>query len=261
MNKLWGGRFSKPSDKLAEKYSESISLDYRLYKHDINGSIAHVKMLGRKRIIPTSDASKIISALNKLGKIMDKQIAAGKFKYDSGTEDIHSYIESEVTRLAGREAGAKMHTARSRNDQVSLDMRLYIRQDAGQMAALLDKLCGALNKTAQKNGKVIMPGYTHMQVAKPIKFKDHLGAYVEMFGRDISRLKDCSKRLNYSPLGAGAIGGTSFNVDRHFTAKQLKFAGVMNNLIDAVSDRDFVLEYVFCLSMIMMHLRFLNRKK
>jgi argininosuccinate lyase len=254
MKKLWGSRFSKKTDKLAEKFSESISFDWRLYKYDISGSLAHVKMLAKQRIIPAGDAAKIISALKEIEKQIVARAASGALRLDPAYEDIHTYIEKEVVRLAGEKAGLKMHTARSRNDQIALDIRMFVREEAQKTAGLLRKVRAALAAVSKKHGKTLFPAFTHLQVASSVSFGTYLGAFSEMFTRDEQRLTECARRLNYSPLGAGAAAGTTLNIDRKFTARELGFAGVIKNTVDAISDRDFVIEYLFVLSMIMMHL-------
>ncbi|MEW6041834.1 MAG: argininosuccinate lyase, partial [Elusimicrobiota bacterium] len=254
MKKLWGSRFSKNSDRIAEKFTESISFDWRLYRQDIAGSIAHARMLAKQKIIPVKDASKIISALKTIEKELDRKIESGKIKFDPAYEDIHTYIEKQVTKIAGEKAGLKMHTARSRNDQIATDLRLFVREEAQKTAGLLDGLVRALKTVLKKYGNVQFPAFTHLQVAAPVKFGTYIGAFVEMFKRDAGRINDCIARLNYSPLGAAAVAGTTLNIDRSFSAKKLGFKGVIENTVDAVSDRDFVAEYLFDLSMIMVHI-------
>jgi argininosuccinate lyase len=253
--KLWGGRFKKPTDKLVEEFTESISFDYRLYRQDIRGSIAHVKMLGKCRHISKVESKKIIEALKKIEKELSLKMQKGQFKIDKSYEDIHTYIEKEVVKKVGEAVGSKLHTARSRNDQVALDMRLYIRDDIQSILGLLGKITEEIIKLAEKYPDCIMPGYTHMQLARPIYFRDYIRAYHEMFYRDIRRIIDCLKRMNYSPLGAGAVGGTHYgNINRRFVADELHFCGFISNTVDAVSDRDFVLEYMYDLAMVMVHL-------
>jgi argininosuccinate lyase len=252
--KLWGGRFSKPADKLAEKFTESISFDHRLYKQDIKGSIAHVKMLAKCGIIKGSERARLVSALNRINSSIENNMKKGMFEYDGGMEDIHTYIEQKVTALAGEETGSKLHTARSRNDQVALDMKLFVKDEIFEVLGLLARMCGVLIRLAEKNGGAVMPVYTHMQPAKPVYFSEYIGAYLEMFCRDISRVLNCLYVMNYSPLGAGAAGGTHLPIDREYTARELGFSGVAENTIDAVSDRDFVVEYVFDLCLVAMHL-------
>lgn len=252
--KLWGGRFSKPADKSVEEFTESISFDHRLYKQDIKGSIAHVKMLGKCAIISRKEAGMIINSLKKTETLIENKLRKGAFRPDSSFEDIHTYIEKKVIELAGDETGSKLHTARSRNDQVALDMKLYVKDDSFAVLSLLGEFCGTIIKLAEKYSHVIMPVYTHMQLARPVYFRDYIRAYLEMFSRDIKRIINCLKLLDYSPLGAGPVGGTHLPIDRRYTAKELGFAGIAANTIDAVSDRDFVIEYVFDLSMTAMHL-------
>ncbi|MBU2567585.1 MAG: argininosuccinate lyase [Elusimicrobia bacterium] len=253
--KLWGGRFHKPADKLAEEFTESISFDSRLYRHDILGSVAHVKMLSKCGLVPKNEAVRIVSALRGLEKEISKRVKAGRFKLDKKYEDIHTYIEKKVIEKVGDAIGSKIHTARSRNDQVSVDLRLYIKDEIREILLLLSGVCNVILDNAKKYRDVLMPGYTHMQVAKPIYFRDYILAYFEMFYRDSQRLLDCLKRMDFSPLGAGAIGGTFYKkTDRASVARYLGFSGVVSNTVDAVSDRDFVIEFIFDLAMITLHI-------
>ena len=247
--KLWGGRFKIDPDKLAAKFTASISFDNRLAKHDCLGSIAHVKMLGKQKIIPSKDAVKIVSALKN---ILTK-IETGKFKVDLSCEDIHTNIEKEVIKLAG-EAGKKMHTARSRNDQIALDEKLYLKTEIIEVVLKLQKVIISLDKWSALHKGLIIPGFTHMQHAQPVKFEDYIGAYTEMLSRDIWRLTDAYKRVNIMPLGACALAGTSFPIDRKFVAKQLGFTMPTKNTIDSVSDRDHVIEFISACAIISMHL-------
>ena len=247
--KLWGGRFKIDPDKLAAKFTASISFDNRLAKHDCLGSIAHVKMLGKQKIIPSKDAVKIVSALKN---ILTK-IETGKFKVDLSCEDIHTNIEKEVIKLAG-EAGKKMHTARSRNDQIALDEKLYLKTEIIEVVLKLQKVIISLDKWSALHKGLIIPGFTYMQHAQPVKFEDYIGAYTEMLSRDIWRLTDAYKRVNIMPLGACALAGTSFPIDRKFVAKQLGFTMPTKNTIDSVSDRDHVIEFISACAIISMHL-------
>ncbi len=219
-----------------EAFTASIDIDARLYRHDIQGSIAHAKMLAKQRIISKKDARKIVTGL----KTIEREIESGKFAFSRADEDIHMNIERRLTELIG-EAGQKLHTARSRNDQVALDMRLYLRDEVKEIIGALESLERALARTARKNLHVIMPGYTHLQRAQPVLFSHHLLAYYEMFERDRQRFSGCLERINVLPLGSGALAGTTFPIDRRYVAKLLGFARVSTNSIDAVSDRDFLL--------------------
>ncbi len=248
-NKMWGGRFeNKPSD-IMQEINQSISFDYKLYKQDIKGSIAHCKMLGEVKIISKEESVQIISGL----KQVEKEIESGDFVFKKELEDIHMNIESRLKEIVGDVAG-KLHTARSRNDQVALDFRLFIRDEIDEIKKLLIDLGKNLVHKAEQNLDVIMPGFTHLQVAQPVLFSHHLLAYFEMFKRDISRLDDLRARINECPLGACALGGTSFAIDREFVAKELGFDRPTANSMDSVSDRDFAIEFLFCTSTIALHL-------
>jgi argininosuccinate lyase len=247
--KLWGGRFTKETSKIMEEFNASIPFDKRMYKEDIEGSIAHSKMLAKQDIISSKDQKEIEKGLLQiLG-----EIEQGKFEFKISDEDIHMSIEKRLIEIVGT-VGGKLHTARSRNDQVALDIRLYLRKEVKDIEKLLIELQNSLVKTAEENIEVILPGYTHLQRAQPISFGHHMLAYYEMFKRDIQRLEDCYKRLNVMPLGAGALAGTTFPIDRHFVARELGFETVTENSLDTVSDRDFIIELNFVISMIMMHL-------
>lgn len=248
-NKLWGGRFTQPTDKFVEEFTASIDFDKRLYHQDIRGSVAHARMLGRQGIIPLEDVDKIVHGLVDILQ----QIEAGQFDFSVGLEDIHMNIEARLSQKIG-EAGKRLHTGRSRNDQVALDIRLYLRDEIVEVVAYLDMLIDALLEQAEKNIEVVMPGFTHLQSAQPILFSHHLLAYVEMFKRDKGRMEDCLKRVNVLPLGAGALAGTTFPIDREYVAEQLDFPAVTRNSLDSVSDRDFVLEFMAASSILMMHL-------
>ena len=232
-----------------EAFTASIDVDSRLYRHDIAGSIAHAKMLARQRIIPARDARKIIRGL----KGIEQEIASGKFVFSSADEDIHMNIERRLSEKIGA-AGKKLHTARSRNDQVALDMRLFLREEIATIIASLQLLQRELTGAAKKNLDVIMPGYTHLQRAQPVRFAHHLLAYYEMFERDRERFLSCLDRINVLPLGAGALAGTSFPIDRNYVAKLLGFPRVSKNSIDTVSDRDFILEFVSVAAILFVHL-------
>ncbi len=246
---LWGGRFSGDTNELVAKLSESISYDQRLYAHDIRGSIAHVNMLAQQEIIPTADARAII---DELGNIL-AEIEAGNFEFKEELEDVHMNIEARLIERLG-DAGGRVHTGRSRNDQVATDIRLYLRDEIDTIKDLLTELQRALVQLAAANAEVIMPGFTHLQHAQPVLFAHHLLAYVEKLERDKGRLADARKRMNVCPLGAGALAGTTLPLDREATAKELGFDGPMRNSMDAVSDRDFALELAAALAIVMTHM-------
>jgi argininosuccinate lyase len=248
-DKLWGGRFSQPTDKFVEEFTASIDFDKRLYRQDIRGSIAHARMLGRQGIIPRQDVDDIVAGLEDILS----RIEAGEFDFSVSLEDIHMNIEARLSATIG-EAGKRLHTGRSRNDQVALDIRLYLRDEIAEVMDYLDRLTESLLFQAEKNLGVIMPGYTHLQVAQPILFSHHMLAYVEMFRRDRGRMEDCRRRLDALPLGSGALAGTTFPIDREFVAAQLDFPEVTRNSLDSVSDRDFALEFMSASSILMMHL-------
>jgi len=247
--KLWGGRFKTDPDKMAGKFTASISFDNRLAKYDCIGSLAHVKMLGKQKIIPSKDAAKIIAALKK---VLQK-IENGKFIVDPAAEDIHTNIEKEVIKIVG-EAGKKMHTARSRNDQIALDEKLYLKAEIIEIVLKLQKVIISLDKWSALHKGFVIPGFTHMQHAQPVKFEEYIGAYTEMLCRDIGRLTDAYKRTNIMPLGACALAGTSFPIDRKYVAKELGFALPTKNTIDSVSDRDHIIEFISDCAVIAMHL-------
>jgi argininosuccinate lyase len=248
-NKLWGGRFGGQTADAAEAFTASVDVDSRLYRHDIAGSIAHAKMLARQRIIPAQDARKIVRGL----KAIRDEIERGVFQFSSADEDIHMNIERRLTEKIGA-AGGKLHTARSRNDQVALDMRLFLREEIATINASLKALQHEIVLAAKKNVDVIMPGYTHLQRAQPVLFAHHLLAYFDMFERDRERFSSCLERVNVLPLGAGALAGTSFPIDRAYVAKLLDFPRLSTNSIDAVSDRDFVLEFASAAAILFVHL-------
>ncbi|KGP76534.1 argininosuccinate lyase [Desulfosporosinus sp. Tol-M] len=247
--KLWGGCFEKTTDVLVEDFHSSISFDQRLYKQDILGSVAHARMLGSVGIISEDEANLLIEELNKILE----DIQAGKVAFEIGAEDIHMNVEKLLTERIGM-VGKKLHTGRSRNDQVALDLRLYLRSEIDRTKSLIEKLLQTLLHISEEHLETWMPGYTHLQKAQPITFAHHLMAYVQMFLRDLGRLNDTRKRLNISPLGSGAMAGTTFPLDRAKVAMELDFDGVTLNSLDGVSDRDFALEFLATASILMMHL-------
>ena len=249
MAKLWGGRFSKATDTLVDDFNSSIRFDSRMYVQDIEGSMAHAEMLGRQGIIDKKDADLIVKTLAEIKKDIDD----GKIEFLIDAEDIHMNIETILISRIG-DVGKRLHTGRSRNDQVALDTRMYLRTQIDEISALCDDLKKTLLDIADNNLDTIMPGYTHLQKAQPITLAHHVMAYYEMLRRDCSRLNDCRKRLNVMPLGSGALAGTTYPLDREFVAEKLGFDGITVNSLDGVSDRDFVCELAFDLSMIMTHL-------
>ncbi len=248
-NKMWGGRFSSGPAQIMEEINASIGFDQRLHAQDIAGSKAHAKMLGAKGILTKADVKEIIRGLNQV----QSEIASGDFKFSRSLEDIHMNIEQRLKDIIGEPAG-RLHTGRSRNDQVATDFRLYIRDCLDMLDGQIGSLQKALAKNAEKYADVIMPGFTHLQTAQPVTFGHHMLAYVEMFARDRSRLADARKRMNENPLGAAALAGTSFPIDRYMTSRELGFDRPMRNSLDAVSDRDFVLETLSAASISAMHL-------
>jgi len=248
-NKLWGGRFSKKTNPLVEEFTKSIQFDKKLAEYDCLGSIAHARMLAKCNIIPKKDAAKIISGLNSILN----QIKKGSFKINDSAEDIHTFMQSELDKKIGK-SSAMLHTARSRNDQVSLDTRMYCKDNIDSIIALLDGFKASIKQFSKKNIDVIIPGFTHLQNAQPVLLSHQMLAYCEMFGRDADRLNDCKKRVDVMPLGSCAISGTSLPIDRNFTAKELGFSKVSSNSMDAVSDRDFVIEIIADLAILGMHL-------
>ncbi|MBT5027848.1 MAG: argininosuccinate lyase [Nitrospinaceae bacterium] len=249
MKKLWGGRFKQSTDALMETFSASISFDKRLYACDIEGSIAHCKMLGHCKIITASESQKIQKGLKRILRECEE----GRFEFSDKLEDIHMNIESRLRDIIGPTAG-KLHTARSRNDQVCLDIRLYLRNEVDEAVHEIDRLCKALVGLAKKNIDRVIPGYTHLQRAQPVLLSHHLLAYVEMLLRDKERFLDARKRINIMPLGSAALAGTNFPIDRHYTAKLLKFPEISHNSMDAVADRDFAAEFCSASAILMMHL-------
>ncbi|MEE0964333.1 MAG: argininosuccinate lyase, partial [Ruminococcus bromii] len=246
MAKLWGGRFRKSTDKKVDDFNSSIRFDKRMYKQDINGSIAHATMLGNQGIIPKEDSDKIVAELKNI--LAD--IENGKVEFLIDAEDIHMNIEKILTDRIG-DAGKRLHTGRSRNDQVALDIRMYLMDEATEISEMLKHTMSVFVDLAKEHTDTIMPGYTHLQKAQPITFAHHAMAYYEMFKRDYLRLQDCIDRTNVMPLGSGALAGTTYPLDRESVADMLGFNSITMNSLDGVSDRDFVLELASCLSIIM----------
>jgi len=249
MAQLWGGRFTKATDQMVYDFNASISFDKRLYRQDIEGSLAHVKMLAKQGILTEKERDQIITGLE--GILTD--VENGTLAITPEYEDIHSFVEANLTERIG-DAGKKLHTGRSRNDQVALDMRMYVRDAVKETDRLVKELLKVLYRIMEENLDTFMPGFTHLQKAQPVTLAHHIGAYFEMFKRDRSRLADIYKRMNYCPLGAGALAGTTYPLDRDYTAELLGFDGPTMNSMDSVSDRDYVIEYLSALSTIMMHL-------
>jgi len=255
MGKMWAGRFSKELDKTADDFNSSLKFDCKMYKQDIEGSMAHAAMLGAKGIISPSDSETIIAALGDI--LCD--IESGLLTFDNGAEDIHMFVEQELTKRIG-DVGKRLHTARSRNDQVALDIRLYLREETDETEKLVASLIESIKNKAKENTGAVMPGYTHLQRAQPILFSHHLLSYAFMLMRDCGRLEDAKKRMNLSPLGSCALSGTTYDTDREMTAKELSFDGVTLNSIDGVSDRDFCVELLSAFSVLMMHLSRLSEE-
>ena len=249
MAKMWEGRFSKALDQQADDFNSSIHFDHRMFRQDIKGSMAHAAMLAAKGIIGNADADAIIT---ELGNIL-QDMESGKLPVDMTAEDIHMFVEAELTKRLG-DVGKRLHTARSRNDQVAVDIRLYLREEAAEIVEMLKTLLEAILHQAKQHKTTIMPGYTHLQRAQPITFAHHLLAYGMMFTRDIGRIQDAVKRMNYNPLGSCALAGTTYNTDRYMTADALGFDGITLNSIDGVSDRDFCVELLSAFATVMMHL-------
>jgi argininosuccinate lyase len=249
MAKMWAGRFSKEVDETVNAFNSSIAFDGRMYKHDIQGSIAHATMLGDCGIITKEDSLTIIEGLK--GILAD--IESGTLEFDMTAEDIHMFIEAELTNRLG-DVGKRLHTSRSRNDQVAVDIRLYLRDEIEEIYSLVKELAVAIYNLAKEHTETVMPGYTHLQRAQPITFAHHLLAYVQMLVRDLDRLNDTAKRMNYCPLGSGALAGTTYKINRKQTAELLGFTAPMANSLDGVSDRDFCVELNCALSLIMTHL-------
>ena len=253
--KLWGGRFTKETNKLVENFNESLSFDHRFYKQDIRGSIAHVKMLAKQNILTDNERDKIIEGL----KSIEADIDAGKLKFDDGSEDIHSFVEAHLIERIG-DTGKKLHTGRSRNDQVALDMKLYVRDEIDELKDLLYELLSEVLNIIEENKSTYMPGFTHLQKAQPTTLAHHFGAYFEMFIRDYDRLVSTRKRMNLSPLGSGAFAGTTYDLDRDYVASILDFDTATRNSMDSVSDRDYLLELLSDLAIISMHLSRLSEE-
>ncbi|EJP23204.1 argininosuccinate lyase [Lachnoanaerobaculum sp. ICM7] len=253
--KLWGGRFTKETNKLVESFNESLSFDHRFYKQDIRGSIAHVKMLAKQNILTDDERDKIIEGLNSI----EKDIESGVLKFDDGSEDIHSYVEAHLIERIG-DTGKKLHTGRSRNDQVALDMKLYVRDEIDELKDLLYELLSEVLRIMEENTTTYMPGFTHLQKAQPTTLAHHFGAYFEMFIRDFDRLRSTRKRMNLSPLGSGAFAGTTYDLDRDYVASLLEFETATRNSMDSVSDRDYLLELLSDLAIISMHLSRLSEE-
>lgn len=247
--KMWAGRFEKATDKEVNDYNSSLSFDCKMYSQDIEGSIAHSQMLAKQGVISQKDADDIKSGLLSI----KEDIESGKLTFDSDAEDIHMFIEEELTNRIG-DAGKRLHTGRSRNDQVALDQRLYMVDEAGEIIELLDGLLDTLIEIAKANTETYMPGYTHLQRAQPITYAHYLSAYIEMFKRDIDRINEAKDRANISPLGSGALAGTTYPLDRSFVAEQLGMNGVTLCSLDGVADRDFAIEFASACSILMMHL-------
>ena len=247
--KLWAGRFSKEADKKTNDFNSSIKTDSRMFNEDIDGSIAHASMLAAQGIISKEDCESILAGLSAIRN----DIISGELLIDPDAEDIHTFIEGELTRRIG-DAGKRLHTGRSRNDQVALDIRLYLKKDVPQVMKLVEELMEALDSKAQEYKDAIMPGYTHLQRAQPITFAAHIGAYFQMLQRDLGRFEDALDRMNFSPLGSGALAGTTYPLDRQMTAEALGFYGYTENTLDGVSDRDFCLELLSACSILMVHL-------
>ena len=249
MAKMWAGRTSGNVDSIADDFNSSIRFDCKMYKQDITGSMAHAAMLGAKGIIAKQEAEILIDGLQGILDDLD----SGKLEFDFTCEDIHMFVEQVLTQRL-RDVGKKLHTARSRNDQVALDLRMYLRSEVDEIAAFVKDVLEAILEQAEKNKSVIMPGYTHLQRAQPILFSHHLMAYAMMLLRDLDRLADCRKRMNISPIGSCALAGTTYDTDRRFEAAQLMFDGIAMNSIDGVSDRDFCVELMSAIATLMMHL-------
>ncbi len=249
MAKMWAGRTDGDVNKLADDFNSSIHFDCKMYRQDIKGSMAHAAMLAAKKIITDAEADTLIAGLE--GILSD--LESGRLEFDMTSEDIHMFVEQELTARTG-DVGKKLHTARSRNDQVALDIRMYLRDEADEIAELLRKLTAAVTDKAEEYAETIMPGYTHLQRAQPITFGHHLMAYAMMLLRDIDRISDCKKRMNISPIGCCALAGTTYDTDRELEAKKLGFDGICLNSLDGVSDRDFCLELLSDLAILMMHL-------
>jgi len=257
-SKLWGGRFEANTSELMEQFNASLPFDINLMEYDIKGSLAHVKMLGKQNILSGAEVEKITEGLNTVKNNLEAELKAGDFDFNEA-EDIHSLVEARLTAKIG-EVGGKLHTGRSRNDQVAVDMRLYLRDQTEQIMDLIINFMQIILDLAEKHSKTVMPGYTHLQRAQALTFGHHLLAYYFKLKRDYERFEDALKRINVSPLGAGALAGSSFNLDRDFTAKELGFDRACENSMDGVSDRDFVLEFLAVASNLMLHLSRLSEE-
>jgi len=255
MKKPWAGRFKEKTEKIVEDFTSSIAFDERLWKYDIEGSIAHAKMLGKQKIISKKDMKLLISGLGEI----HAEIKEGRFRFKDNLEDIHMNIEHALIKKVGA-AGGKLHTARSRNDQVALDVRLYLRDEINGLTKMITNFRRVLLSIAQKHVNTVMPGYTHLQRAQPVLLAHHLLAYHDMLGRDMDRFMDCLKRINVMPLGAAALAGTTLPIDRKYVARLLKFTEVSENSMDSVSDRDFVAEFISASSITMGHLSRLSEE-
>ena len=249
MAQLWGGRFTKETDQLVYNFNASISFDQKFFKEDVEGSIAHVTMLGKQGILTEEESQAIVKCLKEIRE----DVESGKLEITSEYEDIHSFVEANLIDRLG-DTGKKLHTGRSRNDQVALDMRLFTRGQVKETDELLKNLLKVILRIMKENTETIMPGFTHLQKAQPITLAHHMGAYFEMFKRDRQRMKDIYERMNYCPLGSGALAGTTYPLDREYTAKLLDFYGPTLNSMDGVSDRDYLIEFLSALSTVMMHL-------
>ena len=254
-NYTWAGRFDEPMSDLLKRYNASVNFDKRMWRQDIRGSLAHAKMLVKQNIISAEDGEKIQNGMQQI----IKEIESGEFQWSLDLEDVHFNVESRLIALVG-DAGKRLHTARSRNDQVATDIRLFLRDNVDLILQKLTDFRKVLVNLAEREAATAMPGLTHLQIAQPITFGHHMMAYFEMFSRDFARLQDCRKRLNFLPLGAAALAGTGYNIDREFVAKELGFDGVCKNSLDAVSDRDFAIEFSAAAAMIMMHISRLSEE-
>ena len=248
-SKLWGGRFSEATDAFVETFTASVEFDQRLFRHDIAGSVAHAQMLKKIGVLTTDECDQICNGLAQI----QNEVEQGKFDWSVGLEDVHMNIEARLTELVG-DAGKKLHTGRSRNDQVATDIRLYLRDEIDSLLAELSRLQSGLLDLAEREANTLMPGFTHLQVAQPISFGHHMLAWFEMLARDAGRLKDCRKRVNVMPLGSAALAGTSYPLDREYSAELLGFERPCNNSLDGVSDRDFAIEFCAAGALIMTHL-------
>lgn len=253
--KMWAGRFSKELDEGVNDFNSSISFDHAMFREDIEGSMAHAAMLGAQRIIPQEDADALVA---ELGKILG-ELESGTLTFDPNAEDIHMFIEAVLTERLG-DVGKRLHTARSRNDQVALDLRMYLKNRIAEIRELLRELLAVLIEKAEQNTETILPGYTHLQIAQPVTFAHHLMAYAQMFARDDGRLAGCFARMDAMPLGSGALAATTYPIDRERVAKQLGFSRITENSLDGVSDRDFCIELAAALSLVMTHLSRLSEE-